>query len=165
MKRGRNWITVILAVTMICSASQLTAAETLGQILRDAKWEGILGTWVDPETKDVTRFAWKFKDKVIEVRAQDGSKETVSLVGVNARTGEIFNMGASSDGTSFLGDWKFQGEDAELGILYTSGDGQDGALSVKYHRVDADTMTVQVFLAGVTNPVVSSTVKRQKTKK
>ena len=39
---------MLIAFTMVCSASQLTAAETLGQVLRDAKWEGILGTWDPP---------------------------------------------------------------------------------------------------------------------
>lgn len=165
MKNYRNRISMIIAFTMICGASQLTAAETLGQILRDAKWEGILGTWVDPETKDVTTFAWKIKDKVIEVRAKEGNRESVSLVGVNAKTSEVFHMGANSDGASFLGQWKFQGDEADLGILYTSGDGQEGALNIKYHRVDADTMTVKVFLPALPDPIVSSTIKRQKTEK
>ena len=38
------------------------------------------------------------------------------------------------------------------------------ALSAKCHRIDLDTMMVKMFLPGVTEPVVSSTIERQETK-
>ena len=38
------------------------------------------------------------------------------------------------------------------------------ALSAKYHRIDLDTVKVKMFLPGVIDPVVSSTIERQETK-
>jgi len=165
MKKYRHSISMLIAFTMVCSASQLTAAETLGQVLRDAKWEGILGTWVDPKTKDVMRFSWKIKDRVIEQRDKVQNTEGVSLIGVNAKTGEVFEMGADSDGASGLATWTFKDNEAEVGTFVTTGDGQEVLLSLKYRLIDADTMTVKMFLPGVPDPLLNLTMKRKKTRK
>ena len=74
-------------------------------------------------------FSWKIKNRVLENSSRQGKeKEDVSLIGVNAKTGQIFNMSAGSDGGSSLGEWKFSASgEASLGILYTAGTGQEGA--------------------------------------
>jgi hypothetical protein len=43
-----------LVATFLISASQIVAAEKLSDILRESKWDGIIGTWVDPATKGAT---------------------------------------------------------------------------------------------------------------
>ena len=85
--------------------------EQLNEILRQAKWEGIVGTWVDAETGGrniTTTYTWKFKDRVIEANTRMAGREDVSLIGVNSKTGEVFNMSASSDGSASLGSWNFE---------------------------------------------------------
>ncbi|MFP6667230.1 MAG: hypothetical protein VB876_07955, partial [Pirellulales bacterium] len=134
-------------------------------ILRKSKWDGIIGTWVDPATKNTTTFAWKIKDRVIEMTGKDQAKETVALMGVNAKTGEVFHMSADSEGTSALGQWQFENEDAVLRVLFTSGDGQEGALSIRYHREDADTLTASVEFPGIAEPIARLKMIRSKSKK
>jgi hypothetical protein len=134
----------------VFSGSQITAADKLSDVLRESKWDGIIGTWVDPETKGErhkSTYGWKIKDRVIEIVSRQGAVEHVSLMGVNGKTGDVFHMGASSDGTSALGKWDLDGDgDAVLQMVFTSGDGQEGALTVRHHLEDADTIIVTVEL-------------------
>ncbi|MEO2049375.1 MAG: hypothetical protein ABGX16_22690 [Pirellulales bacterium] len=147
----RSTIFCVLVSSLLLTAnSHASAAEKLSDILLEAKWDGIIGTWVDADTKGATvnaTYAWKIKDRVIEVTTKQGNQETAALMGVNGKTGAVFHMGADSDGTSSLGEWKVEDNgDAVLGIVFTSGDGEDGALSIRHHRVDKDTILVTIEL-------------------
>ena len=124
--------------------------EKLGDILRESRWDQIIGTWVDAGTQGAavkTTYAWKIKDMVLEVTSKEGQNESVALMGVNGKTGEVFHMGGDSQGTTFLGKWVFEGNgDAVLELVFTSGDGQEGALSVRQHLEGNDTLIVTVEL-------------------
>ena len=160
--KSTRWIWV--AGVVLLTASQAAAAENLGEILREAKWDGIVGTWVDPDTKNATKFSWKFRDQVIEIRSKESGKESIGLMGVNGKTGKVFHMGADSEGTSVLGEWEFEEDDAVLNFLFTDERGQEGAMSVKYHRTDADNMVVTVHFPGVPEPVYRAKLVRLKLK-
>ena len=89
----------------------------MGEVLRESKLDRLVGTWVDEGTKGVAfkaTFAWKIKDRVIEITTKEGSKESVALMGVNAKNGEVFHLGADSDGGSSLGKWTVN-EDGSAG--------------------------------------------------
>ena len=134
----------LVAGIMGLAVSESTAADRLGDMLRDSPWGRLIGTWVDAETKGTkmkTTFAWKITERVVEITSTEGGRESVALVGVNGRTGEVFHVGADSEGTSFLGSWGLEGEDAMLRLTYTGGDGQDGTVTVRLHLEDADTLT------------------------
>jgi hypothetical protein len=141
---------VALASLVGLAAPEASAAEKLSDILRRSKWDGIIGAWVDADTKGVaakTTYAWKIKDRVIEITTKGANKETVALMGVNGKTGEVFLMGADSDGAASLGKWDTKDNgDAVLGTAFTSGDGQEGTLSIRHHLEDKDTMIVTVEL-------------------
>jgi len=52
-----------------------------------------------------------------------------------------FTWGADSDGASSIGKWELEEiGDAVLGVAFTSGDGQVGALRIRHHLEDEDTM-------------------------
>ncbi|MEK6238366.1 MAG: hypothetical protein N2C14_26920 [Planctomycetales bacterium] len=148
--RGSNFSCCVLLAACAFSASQLAAADKLSDVLRKAKWDGVIGTWVDPETKGKLRkttYEWKIKDRVIAISSQQDSAEHFSLMGVNGKTGQVFHMSASGDGTSSLGKWEFKDDgDAVLQLLYTTGDGQEGGLSVRHRLEDADSMTMTLEL-------------------
>ena len=126
------------------------ADRTLGEILRRSRWDRIIGTWVDVDTRGAvleTTYAWKIEGKVIEVTNKEPGKDSVALMGVNAKTGAVFQIGADSQGASYLGSWEFEQDgDAALGFLFTGGDGQEGALSVRQHFEDDDTLIVTLEL-------------------
>ena len=75
----------LFATVLLIAASTAPAAETLGELLREAKWDGLIGTWVDADTNGEnvkTTYAWKFKDRLIEVTTKMGTTEAVALMGV-----------------------------------------------------------------------------------
>jgi hypothetical protein len=150
MTKIKMAIPCTLLATILLSPSPLSAAEKLSDILRKHQWEGIIGTWIDADTKgeaSKVTYVWKIKDRVIEVATKGNDLETVALMGVNAKTGEVFHMGADSAGASSLGKWEIADNgDAVLQLLFTGGDGEQGALSIRHHREDKDTMIVTVEL-------------------
>jgi hypothetical protein len=140
----------VLACVVTLAAAKTQAADKLSDVLRESEWDGLIGTWVDADTVGANlkiSFAWKIADRVIEVTSKDERRETVALMGVNAKTGEVFHVGADSEGTSVLGTWDVdENGDAVLGIAYTSGDGEEGQLSVRYHREGIDTVMMTIEL-------------------
>ncbi len=99
----------LCATGLLVAAHPAPAAEKLVDLLRSSKWDRIIGTWVDAETKgtDLTAtYVWKLPDRVIEITTKDKGQESVALMGVNGTTGDIFHMGADSDGASSLGKWQ-----------------------------------------------------------
>ena len=140
----------ILACVTTLAAAKAPAADKLSEILRESKWDGIIGTWVDADTKGANfkiTYAWKLEDRVVEITSKFRGRTSVALMGVNGKTGEVFHMGADSAGTSSLGKWEVDDNgDAVLGIAYTSGDGQEGVVSIRYHREAENTVIMTIEL-------------------
>jgi YVTN family beta-propeller protein len=122
----------------------------LGDILRRSKWDRLIGTWVDADTMGSalkTTYAWKLRDRTIEVTNAEGQKKSIALMAVNAKTGEVFQIGADNQGATFLGRWKLEEKgDAVFEAGYTSGDGQEGTLNVRLHLEDNNTLILTVQL-------------------
>jgi len=140
----------LIVMFLMLAAAHASAAEKLIDILQESKCAGIAGTWVDANTggREIrTTYAWKFRDRVMEITTRDPTKESVAIMGVNATNGEVFHMGADSNGGSSLGKWEMK-DDGEivLELLYTSGDGQTGGLSIRHRLESNDTMIVTVEL-------------------
>ncbi len=135
-------------VALILFTANATAADTLMSKLKEAKWDGVIGTWVDEATggkNNTTTYAWKIKDRVIEVHTKDPTNETVALMGVNGQTGQIFHMGGDAQGASSLGDWRIDADgSAVLSVAFTSGDGQQGALQIRQKMIGKDTIDVKI---------------------
>ena len=143
---SRSFLALIGIATI--AATGLTTP-TQGADLREAldsvKWSGILGTWVDSETKGEqvkVAYTWKFKNKLIEVRSKMGKTRGISLMGFNPDTEEVFMMGGNNKGGGSIGKWSMDGEDAVLELSFVSETGDKGTMKIKHHRVDVDTIRI-----------------------
>ena len=153
----------IVAAMLTVGGIACAAAENLGDVLRESGWDRIIGTWVDAKTKGAknkTTYAWRFKDRVIEITNWDnwdGEKESVSLIGLNPRTGDVFNVSADSQGASSLGRWTIGKEgEAILDLMFVSGEGQEGLLRIRQAFKDNDTLIVTIDLP---EPIVFEMVR------
>ena len=129
-----------------CSAAVATG-ETLGDILRRTGWDRLIGAWVDEDSQGGALkldYAWRFQDRVIEATSVSRERETVSLIGLNPKSGDVFNASASSDGASSLDKWSIEGEEAVLGALYLTGDGKEGTIEIRLKLVDDDTLELAI---------------------
>lgn len=154
----------VLAALLTFGSINAVAVDNLGDILRKSKWERIIGTWVDTETKGnkyKTTYSWKYKDMVIESNYYEGLKRSISLIGVNAKSGEVFNLSVDNAGASSLGKWKFEKDKATLGLVYTDGNGQQGALGMTLKFENDDTMVLTLDLP---KPIVIKMVRLKKDK-
>jgi len=132
----------LLASFTITSSAQ---GADLGEALDSVNWRGILGTWVDSETKGErvkVAYSWKFKNKLIEVNSKMGETQSLSLMGFNPDTEEVFMMGGNNKGGGSIGKWSMDGNDAVLELAYVSETGEKGTMKFKHHQVDKDTIKI-----------------------
>ena len=144
---------------MLCGATSY--AKTLGDALKESKWDGIIGTWVDPETKGRNKkvaYAWKVKDHAILATGATFGTNSVAIMGRNAKDGTLFHVGTDSKGTSVLGKWTFKSGVAVLELAFVTGDGVEGVMKIRYTKKDNNTLVVSI--EGLTpQPIVYTLVK------
>ena len=150
-----------LAVILFMLGGATSYAETLGDLLKESKWDGIIGTWVDPETKGQNAkvtYVWKVKDHAILVTGAAFGTNSVAIMGRNAKDGTVFQVGADSKGTSVLGKWEVKDGEAILGLGFTTGEGVEGVMQRRYTKKDDNTLVVSI--EGLTpEPIVYTLVK------
>ena len=140
----KGWMSVLVVMGMFLSTA---VAENLGDILKESGWDKIIGTWVDAETngkKVSVSYAWKYENHVIETTSSMRELKSTSLIGVNGKTGEVFQAGANNRGGAMLGKWIGEDDDAVLEIGYVSPEGEEGSMKIRHHMKDDDTMVVTV---------------------
>ena len=144
--KGRVWGGALAAVlAMACVAS--AADGTLAQMLRESRWDRLIGTWVDVETggsNSKTTYAWKLTDRVIEITSVTNGRTSIHLMGRNGKTGKIFSLGVDSDGGSSIGHYVADGEDLILELGFTSGRGVEGGMKLRHHFKDDDTVVCTI---------------------
>ena len=144
---------------MLCGATSY--AKTLGDALKESKWDGIIGTWVDPETKGRNKkvaYAWKVKDHAILATGETFGTNSVAIMGRNAKDGTLFHVGTDSKGTSVLGKWEVKDGEAILGLGFATREGVEGVMQVRYTMKDENTVVVSVEGLGP-EPIVYTLVK------
>ena len=154
-----KFTTLIAILFMLCGAT--SHAKTLGDVLKESKWDGIIGTWVDPETKGrnaKSTYAWQVKDHAILATGSFYGTNSVAIMGRNAKDGTVFHAGTDNKGTSILGKWELKESVAILKLGFVTGEGVEGVMQVRYTMKNESTVIVSV--EGVTpEPIVYTMVK------
>ncbi|MBT3638506.1 MAG: hypothetical protein HN531_16360 [Opitutae bacterium] len=152
--------TALMAILFMLGGAT-SYAKNLGDTLRESKWDGIIGTWVDPESKgrnNKVSYAWKVKDHAILATGTAFGTNSVAIMGRNAKDGTVFHVGADDKGTSVLGKWTFKNGTAVLELGFVTGEGVEGFMKIRYAKKDDNTLTVS--LEGLSpQPVLYSLVK------
>ena len=156
-----------LAAILFMLGGATSHAKTLGDTLRESKWNGIIGTWVDPETKGQNRkvtYAWKVEDHAILATGATFGTNSVAIMGRNAKDGTLFHAGTDSKGTSVLGKWEVKDGEAILGLGFVTGEGVEGVMQRRYTKKGENTLVVSI--EGLTpKPIVYTLVKVKTVKK
>ncbi len=131
----------IFHVAENAQSANAVGSQKLSDILGRTKWDRIIGTWVDAGSNGAvltSTYAWKIKDEVIEVVNKEAQKQSISLITIDAKTREVVQRGADSQGTTFVTKWEFEEKgEAVLGVNYASRDGGEGSLSIR-QRLEND---------------------------
>ncbi|NNC89039.1 MAG: hypothetical protein HKN82_11325 [Akkermansiaceae bacterium] len=135
-----------VCLTMWALASP-TTAETLGDILREAGWDKIVGTWLDAETGGdavKTTYKWRIRDHVLEVTTHTAGTESVGMIARVGGSGEVVHAGADNQGGTAVGKWSADDGDAILDLEYATAAGDEGEMRIRHHLKDVDTMVVTI---------------------
>lgn len=136
-----------LAIVVAIAGARSAPAETLGDALREHGWDKIIGWWVGQDAKGAgfkLNYAWKFEDTLIEVTSWQEGKQTVSLMGRNPKSGEVYHFGADSEGGGSLGAWSIEEGDAVLSTMFVTAQGVEGTVRIRHHMENDDTIVVSI---------------------
>jgi hypothetical protein len=159
-----NTIFTALAAILFMLGGATSYAKNLGDTLKESKWNDIIGTWVDPETKgrnNKVSYAWKVKDHAILATGSALGTNSVAIIGRNAKDGTVFHVGADDKGTSVLGKWTFTDGNAVLELGFVTGDGVEGVMKIRYTTKDENTLNVS--LEGLSPQPIAYTMVKVKT--
>ena len=112
--------------------------------------ERLLGTWKDEasggtELTQVIR--WKIPDRVLEITSHERDNESVSLVSVDPKTGEVLHSGGNARGDVFQGTWDLSKEDdAVLSLQLSPASGQRGNLVIHHRWLEEGRLEIQLDL-------------------
>ena len=162
MKTSSNKTTFTALTAILFMLGGATSySKNLSDTLRESKWDGLIGTWVDPETKGRNKkvtYAWKVKDHAILATSAALGTNSVAIMGRNAKDGTVFHVGADDKETSVLGKWDFKSGVAVLELGFVTGEGVEGVMKIRYTKKDDNTLVVSI--EGLTpQPIVYTLVK------
>lgn len=147
MRSMKMTICLGLVAGLAVAAAPSASAQSLKDVLLEHDWDRVIGTWVDADTRGANlkvAYAWKFEEHLVEITTWTREERTVGLMGRNAQNGDIYHVGATSRGGSSLGKWEIVDGDAVLGLGFTGGDGQQGAMRIRHHLENDDTMVLTI---------------------
>lgn len=140
---------VVLASVAALTFTVSSHGDDLGDALKHVGWEGIIGTWVDSDTKGkvlTTSYAWKFENKLIEVNSSYGDTKSASLMAFDPDNEAVYVISGDNKGGGSMGKWSMEGDDAVLQIQFRTGEGEKGTMKMVHHKVDKDTLKVTISL-------------------
>ncbi|MEM1071096.1 MAG: hypothetical protein AAGI63_19475 [Planctomycetota bacterium] len=124
--------------------------KNLADVLHLSGWDRLIGSWADEGSKGkglTLSFKWKIKDRVIEATSIDPRRTSVSLISVNAGSGDTLQVGADNTGSTHRGRWAFNKDDAAvLKLSYTDGEGIEGQITLRYKLIDDNTLELTLAL-------------------
>ena len=96
----------LLALSAVAALALPASAETLGDMLREAGHEAIIGTWTDEASGSVTvTYAWSIEDHAIALTVNMGERVSKAIIGIDPETGDVVHNGYDNQGGSTTGRW------------------------------------------------------------
>jgi len=134
----------LVATSLLVIGSATASAASLGEKLREAKWDRAIGTWANDSGNFEISYAWKLEDHLLESTVKMGDRISVSLIGVEPGTEKLFHIGGDNQGGCIRGEWEMEDNDPVLEAEFTSTDGESREFKVRYHLEDDDTLSLQM---------------------
>lgn len=164
----RNVFSTIAIVLMACVAPG-AAQEKLGDLIASGGYEWIIGKWVattDEGQKVESNFNWAADKCAVLNELRMGDFNYQGIVMLSPQDQEAVDQGADSRGGTWKGTWAPAGEGLVRKVEHTSPDGQVRKGEISYDKVDADTVTIAIYLLDSSGnrssePVSKLTYKRQ----
>ncbi len=132
-------------LALVCAAQEAPA--TLGDVLREYGFEQVIGDWIDAETRGKklkVTYAWRFEEHLVEISTWSPHEQTTAFMGLNARTGDVYHVGATSRGGGSRGKWDVVDGDAVLALEFTGGRGEQGSMRIRHHPEDDNTILITI---------------------
>lgn len=160
----------IAALSVSFTASNLQA-QTLGDVMKEAGIEKMLGTWVDADTNGENfklSYKWKIKDHAVELSLKTQESTSSALIVFDQESEQVLQMGVNSEGALGRGTWTAQDGSAVLDLTQTNADGQEVELTITHTIADKNSLTVgfEMQSTGDTGEIsLVRPAKKQKAKK
>ena len=161
------FLTVV--IVLVAWVTPSVAQEKLGDLIASGGYEWIIGKWVattDDGQKVESNFDWAADKCVVLNDLRMGDFKYRGIVTLSPTDQQAVDEGADSRGGTWKGTWSAEGDGLVRRVEHTSPDGQVRKGEIAYDKVDADTVTIAIYLmdsSGNRNaePMSKLTYKRQ----
>ena len=162
--------TVVIA--LMAWAAPSVAQEKLGDLVASGGYEWIIGRWVagtDEGQKVEFNFDWALDKRVVLNSLQMEDFKYQGIITLSPTDQEAVDQGVDSRGGTWKGTWSPDGEGLVRKVDHLGPDGQARKGDIVFGKVDADTITIAIYLtdsSGNRNsePMSKLTYKRQQAK-
>jgi len=158
-----------IVLTLAAGVAPAGAQDTLGDLVDSGGYDWIIGRWVatpDNDRKAQFIFDWVLDRHAVLSRLQVEDLRYEGLILLLPGSQDPFEEGADNQGGTWKGTWSPQGDGLVRRVDHTGADGRMRKGEMVFDKVDADTITVGIYLldgSGSRNaePVSKLTCKRQ----
>jgi hypothetical protein len=162
--------TVVIA--LMAWAAPSVAQEKLGDLVASGGYEWIIGRWVagtDEGQKVEFNFDWALDKRVVLNSLQMEDFKYQGIITLSPTDQEAVDQGVDSRGGTWKGTWSPDGDGLVRKVDHLGPDGQARKGDIVFGKVDADTITITIYLtdsSGNRNsePMSKLTYKRQQAK-
>ena len=128
-----------------------TAADSLGDIIRQEGLEPFIATWGDKATNGDTAkitYEWRLDRQAISVKLVMGDRATEGMIAVDPKTGGITYTAVDNKGGVTSGVWTIADSRVILKFTYTDRNGDTTKAAITHEKADADTLRVKMNRVG-----------------
>lgn len=143
--------TILLTTLFAFSSLAATqAADSLGDKIREAGHEAILGTWVDETSGGQAVkvvYSWTIKDHAISSTVTTGDRISTAIIGIDPESGDILHTGYDNNGGTISGRWDASDDSAILEATLIDGEQSERSFVVTHTFVDKDKIRIRMRAA------------------
>ncbi len=157
----------MVAFLAVC-ATVASAQQKLGDFVTNGGYDWIIGRWAaaDGDTKAEIEYKWGLDKHAVLTELKIGEFKHQGIVMLSPDRGEVIEAGADNMGGTWKGDWTEDSGGLVYRVQHTGANGEVNKGHVVHTKVDADTVTVKLYmLDGSGNrssePMSKLTYKRQ----
>lgn len=139
---------LIVAFVALASFPSVLPAATLGEMVRSADLEWMVGKWANEDGNVTFSYTWKLDKHALAVTFKMGEVESEGMILVKPGTDDIIHGAADNKGGMTVGKWTTLNDNPTLISTHTDAEGNVRKMAVEYVKTDANTITVKLHAVG-----------------
>ena len=140
-------ITLLATLASLVALAATSTAQSLGDTIREAGHEAIIGTWVDEASGGQAVkvvYGWTVKDHAITSTVTTGERTSIAMIGIDPDSGDILHTGYDNRGGMISGRWDGDETSAILEATHIDTEKNERSFVVTHTFIDENKIKVNM---------------------